>query len=545
MSLPEKKSERRLKKRILIVNCWFEELRVPVRRKAKLPQSMAAAFLAGVFSSRRCDIKLYDEIHSGPLEDERILSFPDMLVLTGLNSTFDRMLHITAYVKTKNKKVIVVAGGPAIRALPEYSKKFFDYCCIGDVEQLGEVVEDAFGKDYVSTNFLETGQVIPRFDLAYWTNIMHYVESSRNCYFRCSYCSLTAEKGKYQPYTIEYLRQQFMALGRQSDIHFLDNNFASNNKQFVLDRFNLLKELSDAGYFKAWAAEVTSDFFLDDENLELARDSGCKVLFSGVESFDKKTLLNFKKYQNTCMPQVKTIQKCLNAGITFIYGIMFDLTTRRISELKEELDFIIGNPDITLPCFISLAIPLLGTPFFYECLNQKLFLPNIKLRDMDGATLILKSRDSLSDAVKFFQDVQFLSGYKARIIRHMKDFFKNYKKVLPWRSMAVAQYCAFLLCTPMLKIAGSGIGHVIRNGLKHPHRTFIGSTEPLDPVYKPAFSVDSRYEFYFKPTMLTDEKGYLSEALHADLLVNRWSNPADNSSIELNSKTSVVSDVRT
>lgn len=533
MFLPKKKSEGRLKKRILIVNCWFAELRVPVRSKTKIPQSMATAFLAGVFSPRLCDIKLYDEVYSGPLEDERLLAFPDMLVLTGLNTNFDRMLHITAYVKTKNKKAIVVAGGPAIRALSIYSKKFFDYCCVGDVEQLGEVIEDAFGKDYVSTTFLETGWVIPRFDLAYWTTIMNYVESSRNCYFRCNFCSLTAEKRQYQAYNIEYLRQQFMAMGRQSDIHFLDNNFASNDKQFVLDRFSLLKELSDAGYFKAWAAEVTSDFFLDEENLELARDSGCKVLFSGVESFDKKALLNFKKYQNTCLPQVNTIQKCLNAGITFIYGIMFDLTTRPISELKEELDFITGSPEITLPTFISLAIPLLGTPFFYECLDQELFLPNIKLRDMDGATLILKPRDSLADAVKFVQGVQFLSGYKARVMRHMKDFFKNYKKVLPWRSMAVAQYCAFLLCAPKLPTTGSDIGHIIRNGLKHPPRTFIGSTEPLDSVYKPAFSVDSRYEHYFKPTMLTDEKGYLSEALHPDLLMNRWDNSADNTPIEL------------
>lgn len=514
------KHERHAKKRILIVNCWFEELRVPIRRKTKLPQSMATAFLAGVFSSQRCDIKLYDEIYSGPLEDEHILSFPDMLVLTGLNSTFDRMLHITAYVKTKNKKAIVVAGGPAIRALTEYAKRFFDYCCIGDIEQLSEVIKDAFGKDYVSTTFLETGWVIPRFDLAYWTTIMNYVESSRYCYFRCNFCSLTAEKGKYKPYDIEYLRQQFIALGRQSDIHFLDNNFASTNRQFILDRFDLLKELNEAGYFKAWAAEVTSDFFINDENLEIARDTKCKALFSGVESFDTETLIHLKKFQNTFLPQAQTIRKCLNAGITFLYGIMFDLTTRRISELKEELDFIIGSPEITLPAFISLSIPLLGTPFFYECLDQKLFLPNLKLRDMDGATLILNPRDSMAEAVNFVKEIQFLRGYKSRIIRHMKDFYKKYRKVLSLRSMGVAQYCAFLLCTPKLSTAGSNIGRIVRNGFKQPPRTFIGSTEPLDSVYQPAFPVDSTYEHYFKPTMLTDEKGYLSEALHEDLLMS-------------------------
>ena len=35
------------KKKILIVNCYFDDIRMSVRRKTKLPQSMTAAFLAG------------------------------------------------------------------------------------------------------------------------------------------------------------------------------------------------------------------------------------------------------------------------------------------------------------------------------------------------------------------------------------------------------------------------------------------------------------------------------------------------------------------
>jgi hypothetical protein len=506
------------KKRILIVNCYFDELRANIRRKTKFPQSMTAAFLAGVFSPEQCEIKLYDEVYSGPLEDERILTFPDMLVLTGLHAAFDRMLHITAYVKTKNKQAMVVAGGPAIRALPQYSKNFFDYCCTGDVEQLGDVIEDAFGKAYVSETFLEKGWVIPRFDLAYWMNFMSYVESSRNCYFQCNFCSLTAENVRYRPYEIEYLRHQFLALGKQRCIHFLDNNFASRDRDFLLDRFALLNELREESYFKRWGAEVTSDFFLNDENLKLARSSGCVTLFSGVESFDKKALLNFRKYQNTCLPQVEVIRKCLNSGIAFYYGIVLDLTTRTITELKEELDYIIGNPEITLPSFITLAIPLLRTPFFYECLDQKLFLPNIKIRDLDGTTITLKPLDPVNDAANFVKDIQNFRGYRSRIFRHMKDFFRNYRNVLPWGNMLLAQYNALLLCTPMLSTAGSDIGSIFLNGFRKQWRTFIGSTEPLDYIYRPAFKIDSRYQHYFKPTMLTDKEGNIDGALHPDLL---------------------------
>ena len=197
-------------KRILIVNCYMDDLRVPIRRKTKIPQSMTTAFLAGLFSSRLCDITLCSELYSGPLEDERLLSGVDMLVFTGVNTSFDRMLHLTAYVKSKNSKAVVVAGGSAIRALPEHAKNFFDYCCLGDVEQLSDIIRDAFGQAYVSESFTETGWVVPRYDLVPWMTIMSYIESSRNCYFRCSYCSLTAENGKYQSYEIEYLRQQLI-----------------------------------------------------------------------------------------------------------------------------------------------------------------------------------------------------------------------------------------------------------------------------------------------------------------------------------------------
>ena len=452
---------------------------------------MATAFLAGLFSPELCDIKLFDELYSGPLEDEKLLSFPDMLVLTGLNAAFDRMLQVTAYVRSKNKNAVVVAGGPAIRALPHYAKRFFDYCCTGDIEQLREVIEDAFGAEYVAASFLEKGWAIPRYDLAYWTTFMNYVESSRNCYFNCNFCSLTGENAKYQAYDIEYLRQQFtaqfMAAGKQRVVHFLDNTFASLDRDLLLDRFALLRAFWQEGYFEKWSAEVTSDFFLREENLELALHSGCLGLFCGIESFDHKTLLNFRKSHNTRLPQVEMIRNCLNAGITFLYGLVFDVTSRPVAELREELDFVVGNPEITLPSFITLAIPLLKSPFFYECLNAELFLPNIKLRDLDGTTLVLRPQGSLHDTVQFVRDLQTLRGYQLKIIQHMKNFYRLYRNKLAWDKMVLAQFNALLLCTPKLSTAASDLGRILLNGSEKPCRTFVGSTEPPDSCYRPAF----------------------------------------------------------
>ena len=48
-------------KRILIVNCFFDPLRISIGRRFKIPQSTAPAYLAGMFARAHCEIKLYDE----------------------------------------------------------------------------------------------------------------------------------------------------------------------------------------------------------------------------------------------------------------------------------------------------------------------------------------------------------------------------------------------------------------------------------------------------------------------------------------------------
>jgi|GEM_PF-4566933 len=84
--------------------------------------------------------------------------------------------------------------------------------------------------------------------------------------------------------------------------------------------------------------------------------------------------------------------------------------------------------------------------------------------------------------------------------------------------MAFAQCNAMLLCAPVLSTAGFEVGRLYLKGFRNGYRTFVGSTESLDAVYRPAFRVESKYRNYFQPTMLSDAQGGLSENLHADLL---------------------------
>jgi hypothetical protein len=469
-----------------------------------VPQAVGPIYLAGAFSSQLCEVRCYSELASGPLEDKHLLSWPDMLVLTGLTNSLDRMLHVTAYARTKNPYVIAVAGGPTVRALPLLTKRFFDYTCSGDIEELQEVISDAFGPSFVEQ------EMFPRYELGYWLGRIGYVETSRNCNFRCDFCSLTGEGQRYQTYSLDYIRRQILALGKRRRIFFHDNNFYGSDRAHFNAKLQLIEELARAGHFHHWGALVTNDFFRHEQNLKRVREAGCELLFSGLESFDNDWLRNVNKLQNTSTPQVELVRRTLNAGIVFAYGLMLDVSTRSVANLRNELDFITRTPEITLPSFVTLAIPLLGTPHFFDCVAQGSILPSTKLRDMDGTTIVLRPLDQTEEVVKFVSDLQNLRGFRLQIAKHTAGFAERYRSRLTKTQMVMALGNGLLICAQPLATSFTGLGWFKRSK----PRTFVSTTEPLDTMYSPAFRVDSRFEPYFKPTMITDESG----ELHEDML---------------------------
>ncbi len=500
----------RVVKRVLIVNAFFDDRRLYMPYPRKVPQAMAPFYLAGAFSRNHCEVRVFDEHHSGPLQDAALLGWPDMLVLTGLTISFDRMLHLTAYARTKNPKVIVVAGGPAVRALPRNAERFFDHSCLGDIEQMQEIIGETFGTDYTAP------EIVPRYDLFHHLPYINYLESSRNCNFSCSFCSLTGEGNRYRKYSLETVRRQIDAIGPTQYLCFIDNNFYGNNRDFFLERLELLKHYKAKGQFKGWAGLVTQDFFMNDDNLKRARESGCVALFSGIESFNAADLDHYNKRQNNVPQQMTVIRKCLDAGIVFLYGLMFDLATRTVADLNREFELILDTPGVTLPAYTSLSIPLPGTPYFQECVATGGFLPQVKLRDLDGFTLTQKPLDPLEKVVPFVADLETWKQYRWRAFKKVLEFVGMYGRRLDAFQLRLGASNALSLCAFQLLNAKDPF----RSVAKLKHRTYVSTTEPLDPIYRPMIRVASRYAHHFKPIAVTDEAGQLSRAFLLDYQPN-------------------------
>ena len=493
-----------VKKRVLVVNGFFPESREAVKLPHEVPNTLAPILLAGAFSPQHCEIRLYNEVSSGFLEvfEPDLIDWPDMVVMTGLIASFDRLKHLAAYFRTANPHVLLVAGGQAVRAFPRYSRQFFDYTCLGDVEQMKDVIREAWGEAYLSE------EMRPRYDLADWVGRIGYAESSRNCNFRCNFCSLTAEGGRYQKQSLESLRKQLESLGRRSAVLFLDNQFYGPDRDFFRERMALLRELRASGRMGAWSAICTNTFLWEEENLQLAREAGCISLFIGVESFDDAWLRRVNKTHNNRYSQTELIARCLNAGILFQYGIVFDPTERHISELERELRLICDTPEIPPPNFIFLSIPFPGTPFFHDRLAQGLILPNTKTRDLEGSTLSLRPLDGVEELAGFIRRVKYFHGFRQAIVRHQARFLWHYR-----RSLRPVQ--SLLSSMSMLSLFSPSTVSNPRNLLvRKSWRTHVSTTDRLDCVYRPRRPVGPDYERYFEPTAITDSAG----EIHGDVL---------------------------
>ena len=488
-------------KKILIVTCRFDEDRNGGSRPWRVPQAMAAAYLAGHFNPRLCEIRLYSELYSGPLVDLDLLRWPDMLVLSGLQVDFDRFLHLTAYARTLNPNVIVVAGGSLVEVLPVFSRKFFDYCCRGPVEEIQHVIRDVFGSDHVAETFT------PRYDLAYWSKGVGLVESSRYCNFHCNFCTMSIGNNSYTNFDLEAVRRQILSTKRKH-IFFLDNNFYGNNVHQFESKLEMLAEMKRCGELRSWGAELTADFFMKPRNLELARASGCVALFCGVESFDVDSLASFDKRQNMT-DQVDLIRRCLEAGILFLYGIIIDPTRRSLASLQAEFEFILNNDEITLPSYFTLPIPLPGTPLFFEYLNQRAILPRTRVRDLDGTTLSLRPMDDLESFAEFWSKLLRWKGCRRKIVARTVRFVKRYRHSLDVRACGVAVGNSAMQLLPKYR---------------NRKRSFVSTSECLDPVYEPLCPVPSKFQKYFEPVYVTDETGMLNPELEE---LRQWSAPEE------------------
>jgi radical SAM superfamily enzyme YgiQ (UPF0313 family) len=267
--------------------------------------------------------------------------------------------------KFREKGVKVVLGGIHATVLPEEAAQHADAVVIGEAEGIwSQVLADAKGgmlkKYYRSKAYCNMrGLPIPRRDLLakkrYLTT--NLIQTTRGCPNWCSFCSVHAIAGKaYRRRPIPEVISELETFSNPVAV-FVDDNIVGSHS-YAKKLFQAMIPLKIK-----WWGQATLSITEDDELLELAAKSGCKILVIGFESLSKANIKAIgKEKTNKVSNYEEAVKKLHSNGICVQGSFIFGLDNDDINVFRKTVEFIQKN-SIDLPS-TCLLTPYPGTRLF-------------------------------------------------------------------------------------------------------------------------------------------------------------------------------------
>lgn len=186
--------------------------------------------------------------------------------------------------------------------------------------------------------------------------------TSRGCPFSCCFCEVGSISGKKMRFrSLEKIAEEIELLIKDygiKAISFDDDNLTVDKKRAK----DLFKMMIDRKYNLNWNDPATAIFTLDDEMLDLMKESGCQYLGVAIENGNQRVLKDIIHKPVNLEDVKKTMKKIKERGIdvstNFIVGFPGETweEIRQTFRYAEEL-----NPDY---CKFFIATPLPNTELY-------------------------------------------------------------------------------------------------------------------------------------------------------------------------------------
>lgn len=265
--------------------------------------------------------------------------------------------------KFRQKGIPVVLGGWHVSALPEEAKKHADSVVIGEAEEtwpmLIKDLENGELKPFYTPNQPVKPENFPHPKI----NILpkrarSSVQATRGCPFLCEFCAINSFKfrNKFRMRPINEVIEDINSIPNRG-FFFLDSSLTINT-DYTKELFRQMKKLN-----KRFYAYGNIDVLnRDDELLKLSNEAGCYSWFVGLDSINKKSLVDIKKKTNQVEEYKSSIKKIHDYGISmmgsFIFGFDYDTI-----DIFDETDEFIRKSEIDVPIF-QILTPYPGTALF-------------------------------------------------------------------------------------------------------------------------------------------------------------------------------------
>ncbi|MBN1161502.1 MAG: B12-binding domain-containing radical SAM protein [Dehalococcoidales bacterium] len=349
------------------------------------------------------------------IEDHHI----DIVGITGFITQVTQVKNIADSIKTRYPHTPVVLGGPQTQGTPEFllNNTRADYIITGTGEmpflamlkslEAGKSPENTPGLSFrrqdgsISVNppeslnqnqFLVEKPAYELFQIEKYLNTNYHgaigkksldIIWCRGCSYSCTFCinSMQHNKIYFRPVAdligeIRYLKENFGV----NDFIFADENFTINRKKSV----EMLTELKKENI--TWVTSVRVDL-LDQDILTLMKESGCRKIMVGFESFSPRVLENMNKKMN-----LKDIPEKINLirdlGIQLEANFMVGMPEETPETITETERFCVENGLFWGPAYTT---PFPGTQLYEDCRNiigdEEQYI--LKLGDLDFSKTML------------------------------------------------------------------------------------------------------------------------------------------------------------
>jgi len=307
-----------------------------------------------------------------------------------MTANVPRAYELCKEFKKRGKTVILGGVHPTI--LPEEALRHADSVVIGEAEGvwakvIRDVQNDNLQKTYHDPS-PDLGKYIPKD----FSRINHKsmfkiipVVTTRGCPYNCDFCCVTnlfGDKIKFIP--VENVVRDIKE-SRAKNIIFLDDNIIAHPK-YAKALFKAIKPLKIN-----WVGQASVTLLVGDEELmKLASESGCKILFMGIETVSEVQRESMRKSIKEIVHLEKALKKIKKMGIlihaSIVYG--FDNDTKDI--FNETVRFLIRNKVSTVS--FNILTPYPGTKI-YESLNKENRLISADWKHYDHNTVVFNPKN--------------------------------------------------------------------------------------------------------------------------------------------------------
>ena len=319
-------------------------------------------------------------LHDCRFERERDLAEADVFLFSGINQDCENLERVRARLQKRFPNATSVLGGPICWSFDQAGSleqiDGFDHVFIGDGEDEIAGLLDQLYQGRALDRIMHAPKRFPiaaakpfhrpMLDSSVGRYYGAVLEVSRGCPFLCEFCDIRVlpDNNRAHNKSARLIVSELDHLSRLgvNQVLFACDNFIGEPRwaEEVIDR--ILEWQERTGFRPSLYTWLTVNLYKHDRLMAKMRRAGFDMLFIGVESFSRNSLLETAKVQNLAPDMVRVVRKIQSYGFIVVAGLIFGFDSddetcfeTMLQGLKDSA-LLSGDP--------SLLTALPGTPLY-------------------------------------------------------------------------------------------------------------------------------------------------------------------------------------